>query len=174
MHKKLMRTGFILLLLLLASSFIVEAIAQDAAMSKKEKKEWLRKKVAEMVETRQYKIQVQQAHTMRGRQVNLTGGYGMIVAPERVQCDLPYFGQSFSGSGYGTEAGVKLDSKDFTYENKPAKKGGWDITITPKDDTRDIRTVILNISTDGYISLNFTFNARTMMRYSGLMVVEEK
>jgi hypothetical protein len=144
--------------------------AQDQKLSKKERKELLRQKVAEMVNAKQYKIKVQQAYTSRGRQINLTSTYGMIVTPNHIQCDLPYFGQSFGGSGgYGTEAGVKIDSKDFKYETTPTKKGGWDITITPLDDSKDIRTIILNITSDGYISLNFAFNNRSLMRYNGMI-----
>lgn len=174
MTKTVIASRFMLWFLLAGLMVAGETVAQETQLSKKEKKELLRKKVAEMVEARQYKIQVQQAFSMRGRQINLTGTYGMIVAPERILCDLPYFGQSFSGSGYGSESGVKLDSKDFTYESKPTKKSGWDVTITPKDDVKDIRNVMMNISSDGYISLNFTFNTRSNMRYSGVIVTEEK
>jgi hypothetical protein len=169
MPAKLLLFPFLLGLFIGGSSF-----AQEASLSKREKKELQRKRVAEVVEAKQYKIQVQQAFTMRGRQINLTGAYGMIVTPERIQCDLPYFGQSYGGTSYGGEGGVKLDSKDFTYESISTKKGGWDVTITPKDDTKDVRTVVLNISSDGYISLNFTFNTRSIMRYSGVIVTEEK
>lgn len=165
----------VLMVLLACMTFnTFEVIAQEQKLSKKERNGLQRKKVAEMVNAKQYKIQVQQASTSRGRQINLTSTYGMIVAPNRIQCDLPYFGQSFGGAGYGGDGGVKVDSRDFDYETTPAKKGGWDITITPKDDNKEVRTIILNISSDGYVSLNFTFNNRSMMRYNGLIPTDTK
>lgn len=148
------------------------AYCQEKEPTKKEKKELKLQAIHQMVESKNYKVIMQQASSSRGRNVNITGSYTIVVTPDRIRIDLPYYGQAHGGVPYGGDGGVTLDSKDFTYESKPAKKGGWDITITPKDDTKDVRIVNLGISSDGYASANITFMNRTPMRYTGVLEVE--
>ena len=163
-----------LFLLSAALFFSSPAPAQEKELSKKEKKELQRQAIEQRVTAKTFKIQTQQAYTSRGKQVNISSGYGMSVSPEQVLADLPYFGESYGGTAYGGSGGVKLNAKEFDYQMKDGKKGGWEITITPKDDNKDIRTVSLSISADGYVSMNFTFNNRSMMRYAGVIAMEEK
>jgi Ni/Co efflux regulator RcnB len=147
-------------------------MAQDANMSKKEKKEQQRQDVQAAMEQKNYAIRTDRASTQRGRTINLTSSYGMKVSKEAVECDLPYYGQSYGGSAAGG-GGVTFKSVDFTYEQQAGKKGGWDVTIKPKDQP-DVQTIIISMSSDGYANISITFTARSMMRYSGQMVFPKK
>ncbi|WP_414648326.1 DUF4251 domain-containing protein, partial [Dinghuibacter sp.] len=53
------------------------------------------------------------------------------------------------------------------------KKGGWEITIKPKDN-RDVNQINLSVSSAGYASLRVTSVNRQAISYSGEIVKRRK
>ncbi|GAA0879194.1 hypothetical protein GCM10009119_21620 [Algoriphagus jejuensis] len=98
--------------------------------------------------------------------IQLDPGYTLNVSPDRVVGDLPFFGRAYTSTPGQTDGGLKFDFTEYTYEVKPRKKGGWDITIEPTE-SNDIRSVFLTIQESGNASLRITSNSKEGMSYTG-------
>ncbi len=144
----------------------VGAQAQEK-MSKKEMKEKQKQELKMAVESKSYEFKASQAYSDKGRSINLTGTYGITVTASKLISDLPFYGTAYGGAGYGSNEGpIQFESTDFGYDSEPGKKGGWTITIKPND-KKEIQSMILNISEDGYTTVSVTSSNRSLMRYNG-------
>lgn len=94
------------------------------------------------------------------------------MSPEKVVSNLPFFGRAYSATPGNTDGGLRFEFPDYSYEVKPRKKGGWDITIEPNEH-HDVRTVYLTIQKTGNASLRITSNSRQAMSYTGIIRLEE-
>ncbi len=94
--------------------------------------------IRNMVDSQRFEFVAQVAIPMGGRSRNLDYGYDLKVKKDTVVAYLPFYGRSYS-AGYGDSGGgIEFTSHDFKYEKEVAKKGGWTITISPKDTERSI------------------------------------
>jgi len=137
--------------------------AQD---SKEEEKQKDAQQIENMIQSKNYVFIARSALPMRGRNINLTSIYDLKVSGDTVISDLPYFGRAYSAPINPAEGGIHFTSNDFTYNLTERKKGGWDITILPKD-TRDVRQMFLTVSESGYASLQLTSNNRQAISFNG-------
>lgn len=133
--------------------------AQD---SKKDKAE----AVKNMVKAKNFVFKADYVIPMRGTSRNLTSDYDLNVSKDTITAYLPYFGRAYSAPIDPTEGGIKFTSTDFKYETKPKRKGGWEISIEPKD-TRDVRQLTMDISESGYASLRIISNNREAISFNG-------
>ena len=101
-----------------------------------------------------------------GRSRQLTGErYAVELSNDSLRTYLPYFGRAYSAS-IGGDGGIKFTSTSFDYTIKEKRKGGWEISIKPKDDT-DVRQLSFNISEAGYASLLVLSNNRQAISFTG-------
>ena len=109
-----------------------------------------------------------------GGNINLSGSnYDVRISPDSLIADLPYYGRSFSAPIDRDNAGYKFTSTKFSYENSTRKKGGWMITINPKD-TKDGIRMNFNIMVNGYASLTVSSNTKQSITYNGYLVEPKK
>lgn len=125
-------------------------------------------KLQQAVDSKTFVFEGRQATAMRGRMIQLDPGYTLSVSPEKVVADLPFFGRAYSSTPGQTDGGLKFDFTEYTYDVKPRKKGGWDITIEPTE-SNDIRAIFLTIQKTGNASLRITSNSKEGMSYSGII-----
>jgi hypothetical protein len=152
----------LLLLILGAGSF-----AQTSAKPKESEKS---KKIKELISNRNYVFQAQTVFPMSGRTRQITGeGYDVTVSRDTVNSYLPYFGRAYSAPIDPSKGGLQFISKNFEYTEAPGKKGGWDITIKPKD-IQDVQQLFLSVSADGYASLQVTSTNRQAISFNGTIV----
>ena len=105
-----MRTKKQIFMLLLA---LLVGIPTLSAQSKKEKKEQKKEAVKKLIESENYKIDVNTAMPMRGRSIPLTSSYSLEIRNDSVISYLPYYGRAYSipyGGGDGLI--LKLCSKN--------------------------------------------------------------
>jgi hypothetical protein len=88
------------------------------------------------------------------------------LSADTVVTDLPYFGRAFVAPMNPSEGGIHFTSTQFTYTIDERKKGGWDITILPKD-AKDVRQMFLTVSREGYATLRVSSNNRQNIGFSG-------
>lgn len=101
----------------------------------------------------------------RGRR-NLTSRYEVIVSKDTVISYLPYFGRAHSVPYDATNIGFDFTSTNFDYKIVTREKGGWDISIKPKDQN-DNQQLSFRIFNNGSASLNITSVNRSPISYQG-------
>jgi len=108
-----------------------------------------------------------------GGSINLTGSnYDLRVNKDSLTAYLPYYGRSFVGRIGDREGGIKFKSKDFSYNNQIRKKGGWTITMKPKDVKDNYNSnysLTLNITTTGYGTLVVNSNNQQPITFNGYL-----
>ncbi len=142
---------------------LVALMPANAQNDKKEKE----KDVEAMVKNGEFIFMAQTASPMRGRTVQLTSEYDVIISKDSVRTFLPYFGRAYMAQPYGTgEGGIKLTTTEFNYNLSDKKKKRWNILVEPKDRT-EIQQLIFSISKNGYATLQVVSTNRDPITFNG-------
>lgn len=152
----------------LVSSFI--AYSQD---SKEEQKSAKAAEISNLVETKHFVFRPQSATASRGATQQLSYGYSLAVSPDEVVSDLPYFGRAYSAPINPSDGGIKFKSTEFDYTVKNRKKGGWDITLVPKD-VNNAPKVYLSVAANGNTSLRVISTNRESISFSGFIEAKKQ
>jgi hypothetical protein len=126
-------------------------------------------KTAVLINAQDYRFIAQTAIPMGGPSKHLTGGYDFTVSKDSVVAYLPYYGRAYSAPIDPTKGGVQFTSTQFDYKVDTTKKGGWEISIKPRDN-RDVNQIYLSVSSAGYASLRVTSINRQAISYNGEIV----
>jgi Domain of unknown function (DUF4251) len=169
MHAKnfILKAGIIMVLLLAS---VIDGSCQD---SKKQKDSIQAAQIRIMVEEQQYFFIAQSTTPSKGGVRQLTGGYNLKVTKDTLVSDLPYFGRAYTASYGSTDGGIKFTSVDFGYKAEPRKKGGWNITLNPKE-INTCREMNLTIFEDGSASLNVSSNDKQPISFKGIIAATIK
>lgn len=146
-----MKSAFNILLILLVSATALQA--QD-------------KNVTVLVESKNYVFIAESAHPLSGQFRQLTSEYDLRVLGDSIVAFLPYFGRAYAAPVDPSQGGIQFTSTDVEYSQQSRKKGGWNISIKPKD-TRDVRQMTLFIRQNGNASLQVTSNNRQAISFNG-------
>lgn len=152
----------LLILVLIVSVGSSASIAQ----SKKEQK---RIAVKNNIEAKRYTFSANNAIPLSGGTIQLTSEYDLKITPDSIVSFLPYYGVAHFGVPYGsTDLGIKFTSTKFDYKATQNKKGGWQIIIKPKD-VKNLQSMTLSISADGYGSLAVNSVNRDNISFDGYL-----
>jgi hypothetical protein len=122
-----------------------------------------------LIDSQSYVFQPQSAQTLRGNVRYLTtDSYSLRIARDQIVSDLPYFGRACAAPTDPDESSLRFTIKEFTYTLKPAKKDGWTVTIEPKD-KRSIQKLTIDITADGYATLQVTNTDRDPISFYGII-----
>jgi hypothetical protein len=133
------------------------------AQNKKEKKA---AEIKNIVEARNYVFKAQTALPTSGNTRQLTSDFDLQVSKDTIVSDLPYFGRAYTAPLHPSEGPLRFTSTDFQYIATDRKKGGWDITITPKD-LQDPRQLTMSIFENGTASVVVTSYNRQPISFNG-------
>ncbi|MEP7142615.1 MAG: DUF4251 domain-containing protein [Ferruginibacter sp.] len=122
--------------------------------------------IKNLIDSQRYVFHAENVTPMSGRQRFLTSDYIVNISKDTIISDLPYFGRAYSAPINSGEGGIKFTSTDFGYEIIPRKKGGWDITIKPKD-VPDVQRLTMTIFENGTASLQVTSTNRQPISFNG-------
>jgi hypothetical protein len=122
--------------------------------------------VKDMVEGQQYTFHARTALPQSGPSKVLNTEYYLKMIKDSLVCELPFYGRAYSSSYGSTSGGFHFTSTKFEYTSKPAKKGGWEIVIKPKD-VQDFRQFSLSLSTSGFGTLQVLSNNRQPISFTG-------
>lgn len=120
-----------------------------------------------------YVFKAQQALPTGGRMIPLTSEFDLRVSKDSVVAFLPYFGRAYSAGYNMHEGGVKFTSTQFEVKSKNRRKGGVELTITPKDNN-DIQQMFLTVNPSGYASLQVVSLNRQPISYNGYVAKQEE
>lgn len=121
--------------------------------------------VQQFVSAQEFTFRAQTANPMGGRSIPLTGGYDLVIKPNSIDAALPFFGRAYAPVDI-LAGGINFSSKRFQYSATAAEKGGWEILIRPED-VPEVQELRLNISTDGYATLQVTNTNRQAISFYG-------
>lgn len=130
-------------------------------------------KTAVLINAQDYRFIAQTAIPMGGATKHLSYGYDLTVSHDSVVAYLPYYGRAYTAPIDPTKSGIQFTSTQFDYKVDTTKKGGWEITIKPRDN-RDVNQINLSVSSAGYASLRVTSVNRQAISYSGEIVKRRK
>ena len=92
--------------------------------------------------------------------------YDVIILKDSVIAFLPYFGRAYSVTNYPSDGGINFTSTKFDYTITKGRKGGWGISIKPKD-ARDVRELSFSISAGGSAELQVLTDNRQPISFYG-------
>lgn len=137
--------------------------AQNTKADKQAKKKAL---IKDMVESQRYDFIAQTAIPTTGRTRQLTPDFDLQVTKTAIISYLPYYGRAYSAPMDPSQSVGQFTSKDFEYKIDPAKKGGWNIQIKPRDN-REIQQLFFTIEETGYATLQVLYTNRQPMTFNG-------
>ena len=121
-----------------------------------------------LVESRNYVFKPQTALPLRGHTRQLNYDYQLAVSTKSIVSYLPYYGRAYAPVPIDpTKSPMDFTSQSFDYTLTPRGKGGWDVTIKPKDLKEYIQQLYMTITTDGYASLRIISTNRDAISYYG-------
>lgn len=118
------------------------------------------------IESGRFVFMAQSATPMTGRTRQLTYDYKLDIRKDTIISDLPYYGRAYTTSYGSSDGGINFTTTQFDYSSKEGAKGGWDITITPKE-IKNVSRMMLNVTNAGYGSLTVTSNTRQQISFNG-------
>jgi hypothetical protein len=118
-----------------------------------------------LVDSKSYDFHATTATAMDGMVKNLTSEYLVTMTADSIVCSLPYFGRASAPTMDGD--GIVFTSKEFTYDSRPTKKGGWEITIRPKDAKKAVSQLYLSIRSNGLTTMRVMSPNRDPISFDG-------
>ncbi|OAQ42215.1 hypothetical protein A5893_03620 [Pedobacter psychrophilus] len=124
-----------------------------------------------LIKNNDFKFVAQQANPLRGGLISqrlrqLDNSYFLKISKDSINCYLPYFGVAQQAPYGSTNNGIQFISTDFSYDKTVDSKGGYQITISPKN-TDKARTLYLMIGQSGNATLNVNSNNRDAISFTG-------
>lgn len=151
---------------------IIVAVALFPLAALTQNKKDKQAQIKNMVEARNYVFKAQTAIPTAGSVRQLNSDFDLRVSKDTIVSDLPYFGRAYTAPINPSEGPLRFTSTDFQYTATGKKKGGWDITITPKD-RQDPRQLTLTIFENGTASVVVTSYNRQPISFNGYVTARE-
>jgi hypothetical protein len=151
--------------------FLTILCLQSSAQSNSDQaKQSSHQKLKRGIDARQFHFLATSATGSRGKTAQLTGAYFVFMGGDSLTVALPFFGTSSSSAGhYGAsseDAGINFHTHKFTYKADTTKKGGWDITIQPENQSSASR-ISLSITSSGSCRTMVNSSTRSTMSFYG-------
>ena len=164
-----MKTKKQILMLLLA---MLAGIPTLSAQTKKEKKEQKKEAVRQLIVSENYKIDVNTAMPMRGRNITLSSPYSLEIRNDSVFSYLPYYGRAYSVP-YGGGSGLIFNAPLKEYTMDLDKKGNAVIKFSARspEDFFEFSAIVFS---NGTASIDVIMQNRQSISYRGELDTENK
>ena len=96
----------------------------------------------------------------------LSAGYFLSVSKDSLKVHLPFYGRSYHADMDPSKSGIDFESTDFKYSFDKSKRGYYIVTIKV-DGQKSADRLLLNISQDGYTTLQVHSIYRDQMSFYG-------
>ena len=160
---------FTLMSVFLTTLILLSPNTYSQSTDKQEKENAKIDALKKAIESGRFVFMAQSATPMSGRTRQLTYDYKLEMRKDTVISDLPYYGRSYSATYGSTDGGINFTTTNFDYNQKEGAKGGWDVTIAPKE-IRTVTRMLLNVTNAGYGTLTVTSNTRQQISFNGYIV----
>jgi hypothetical protein len=155
---------------LLLPLLTIVCLQSSAQSNSEQEKQSSHQKLKHGIDSKQFHFLATTATGTRGKTAQLTGAYFVFMGGDSLTVALPFFGTSNSSAGhYGAsseDAGINFHTHKFSYKADTTKKGGWEITIQPENQSSASR-ISLSITSTGNCRTIINSNARSTMSFNG-------
>lgn len=160
-------------LFLVLSLFIAPGTHLNA-QTRKERRAAEEAKTKQLIESQYYVFVARTVNPTGGRSRQVSNDYYTVkVSKDTVIADLPYFGQAYSAPIGSNTGGINFTSLQFDYKMEQAKRGGYNISIVPKDNS-DTRQITLNVGSGGVATVIVISNNRQTISFTGQIEERKK
>ncbi|MGN6495504.1 MAG: DUF4251 domain-containing protein [Agriterribacter sp.] len=156
----------------LSAGLLVSLLFTGSLRAQTNEKEKDAQEIREAVASKNFVFTAQRIVPMSGMSRQLNASYDLDISEDKIVSFLPYMGRIYMPLMDPTMGPLRFTSTDFDYQTKEGKKGGWQISIKPKD-VRSVREFNLNVTESGYATLQVNGNDRQPVTFYGY-VVEKK
>jgi hypothetical protein len=118
------------------------------------------------IDAKKFRFHALSATSMKGMTRQLTSDYFLKLNNDSLSVELPYYGRSFTTNYPPTDLTTEFKTTQFSYKSDTLKKGGWEITIVPKNQANASK-ISLSITTSGYCTVRVNSNSREPISYYG-------
>jgi len=122
--------------------------------------------IKNLVDSKKFLFEVQSTMPQSGPSKQESYGFFLKVSGDTLICYLPYYGRATMPTMNPGERPLDFTSTDFEYSVKENKKGGWEISISPKDQ-KNVREMSLTVFDNGSASLYVNSNNLQPISYNG-------
>ena len=143
-----------------------------SAQTKKEKKEQKKEAVRQLIVSENYKIDVNTAMPMRGRNITLSSPYSLEIRNDSVFSYLPYYGRAYSVP-YGGGSGLIFNAPLKEYTMDLDKKGNAVIKFSARS-PEDFFEFSSKVFSNGTASIDVIMQNRQSISYRGELDTENK
>ena len=151
-------------LALFATAFVSFAFGQTTKQDRDAAKKTA---IENGIQSKQFEFIPQAVTPLGGSTRQLGTSFDITVANDSLISYLPYFGRAYSAIGAFSNRGpLDFTSTNFDYNVTERSKGGWVVTIKPKDN-RNVDQYIFNVSEKGFASLDMISNNRQSISFTG-------
>jgi hypothetical protein len=151
------------------SFFMLICMYSTAQTGTDQKKKNKQVQLKSMIDSRLYQFHALSATSMKGKTIQLSSEYFLKLNKDSLDVDLPYYGRSYTADYPGTDLSIRFISNKFSYSADTTKKGGWEITIIPKNESK-ANKINISISSSGYCNMNISSNTRQAISYYGYII----
>ncbi len=151
---------------LLAPFLMLICICSSAQSGNDQKKKDAYAQLKNQIDSRHFQFHALSATPIKGRTIQLTSEYTLKLKNDSLFVDLPYYGRSYTADYGSSDVSVRFNSSQFGYSADSTKKGGWEITIVPKNES-SANKITMSISSSSYCFMNVSCNTRQSITYYG-------
>jgi Domain of unknown function (DUF4251) len=151
---------------LLAPFLMLVCVCSSAQSGNDQREKDAYEQLKNRIDSRHFQFHALSATPMKGRTIQLTSEYTLKLKNDSLFVDLPYYGRSYTADYGSADVSVRFNSGQFRYSADSAKKGGWEITIVPKNES-SANKITMSITSGSYCFMNISSNTRQPITYYG-------
>lgn len=141
------------------------------AQSKEELREEKTQQIREMVERKDYRIEVNRAIPMQMPSVHLTTVYSLTIKNDSIDSYLPYYGRAYTAA-YGQQENLRFEAVMKSYDVKFKKKGKIEVNFSVRTKEDSFRYKV-EIQENGSTTIFVQPVNKQAITFYGEFVVEE-
>lgn len=102
----------------------------------------------------------------------LGAGYYLSISKDTLKVHLPFYGRAYQAEMDPSKGGIDFETTDFKYSFEKSKKGYYVATIKVNNQ-KSADKMVLNVSKDGYSTLQVQSTHRDQMSFYGQVAAHE-
>ncbi len=168
------KSVFVFVFMFLASQMVIgqDQPVKTGKAQRREKAQRTAAEIKELITSRSFDFQVNQALPMGGGAIYLTSQYDLKIKGDSAFAWLPYYGVAYRADYGSSEGGIKFREPVKDYK-LVLKKSGYEITFSVHT-VQDNYNLHLEISETGYGTLGVTSINRQFISFSGRMETKKE